>query len=390
MKTEEQIRVIELLLKRLDDGTNVDAGGLRRNPSEVYTSRDLAAREWTTFFREHPQVVGMSADLPEPGAFLTTNDFGTPVLATRDQAGSFRAFLNVCRHRGVHLEDEASGTRERFSCPFHGWTYANDGALVAVPKPEHFGNVDRSCLGLIALPAEERHGLLWVHPKPDGVLDVSALLGEKLEEELDAWGWDGLTSIGSDAYEMRMNWKLGIDTFGETYHFKVLHRNSLAANLYGNVQTYDTYGRNHRMGLCFRSIDGLRGVPKDEWHISQAMLPVYYLFPNVQVNVLQHSVVLVRIYPDPGDPARSVSRVSFYTRPAALEMMPDLAMFLRQNFGHVIRDEDFQMAARQQIGADSGANEYVIFGRNEPALHHYHDTYREALGMPPLEWVEES
>lgn len=28
MKTEEQIRVIELLMKRLDEGSNVDAGGL--------------------------------------------------------------------------------------------------------------------------------------------------------------------------------------------------------------------------------------------------------------------------------------------------------------------------------------------------------------------------
>jgi hypothetical protein len=25
-----------------------------------------------------------------------------------------------------------------------------------------------------------------------------------------------------------------------------------------------------------------------------------------------------------------------------------------------------------------------LFGRNEPALHHYHAAYRDALGMPPL------
>ena len=43
------------------------------------------------------------------------------------------------------------------------------------------------------------------------------------------------------------------------------------------------------------------------------------------------------------------------------------------------------MAARSQLGADAGNPEYVIFGRNEPALHHYHNTYREALGMEPLE-----
>ena len=35
---------------------------------------------------------------------MTSQDFGTPVLATRDADGQFRAFVNVCRHRGVLLE----------------------------------------------------------------------------------------------------------------------------------------------------------------------------------------------------------------------------------------------------------------------------------------------
>jgi hypothetical protein len=47
-------------------------------------------------------------------------------------------------------------------------------------------------------------------------------------------------------------------------------------------------------------------------------------------------------------------------------------------------------AARSQRGADSGMIEYSIFGRNEPALHHYHNTYREALGMEPLPLLQEA
>ena len=43
-------------------------------------------------------------------------------------------------------------------CPFHNWTYANDGTLVGVPREADFGSVDKSCHGLIELPAQERHG----------------------------------------------------------------------------------------------------------------------------------------------------------------------------------------------------------------------------------------
>ena len=67
MEKQEQIRLVRELMQRLDDGTNVDAGVVLRNPSSAYTCPDLAAREWQTFFRTHPQVIGLSGDLPEPG-----------------------------------------------------------------------------------------------------------------------------------------------------------------------------------------------------------------------------------------------------------------------------------------------------------------------------------
>jgi len=55
-----------------------------------------------------------------------------------------------------------------------------------------------------------------------------------------------------------------------------------------------------------------------------------------------------------------------------------------QGFADVIQAEDYWAAASSHQGALSGAQEHVLFGRNEPALHHYHNTYREALGIPPL------
>jgi phenylpropionate dioxygenase-like ring-hydroxylating dioxygenase large terminal subunit len=209
-----------------------------------------------------------------------------------------------------------------------------------------------------------------------------------LAGEFEAWRFDRLVGYGHDTYEKRMNWKLGIDTFGETYHFSTLHRDTLGPFFYGNVQTYDVFGRNHRMGLCLRSIDELRSEPRERWHISRAALPVYYLFPNVRVNVLPASVVMVRIYPVPGDPTRSVARVSFQAWPEAIESDPELVQRVTQTFGDVIRDEDFEVASRSQRGSDCGIPEHVIFGRNEPALHHYHNTYREALGMAPLELLD--
>ena len=67
---------------------------------------------------------------------------------------------------------------------------------------------------------------------------------------------------------------------------------------------------------------------------------------------------------------------------------PGLVVELQKSFGEIIRDEDYAAAAASRVGADSGVQDAVVFGRNEPALHHDHDTYREALGLPPLPLLE--
>lgn len=390
----ETIRVIEGLLSHIDNDTNVDAGVQLKNPVSGYTSSEIAGQEWQQFFQDYPHLLGLSADLPEAGSFMTSVDLGKPILATRDEKGQFHAFLNVCRHRGTVVESEERGKKNTFHCPFHAWGYNTQGDLIAVPKEDHFGAVDKSCNGLVKLPAEERWGLLWVHPNPQGELDLDDQLGD-LGAELGSWDLGKHRFQSHTTFSHAMNWKLAIDTFGETYHFNALHKDTLAQDFYGNAQIYDRYKRNHRMMLCMKNIDTLREVDKQDWNVLHGALPVYYIFPNIQLIMGLSGPTLVRVYPQKDNPHESFSRVSFYldesyahaSLSSRVEDPTDVVMRM-QGFAEVIRDEDYVAAASSHIGAMSGARDYLIFGRNEPALHHYHNTYREALGLPPLEALE--
>jgi len=407
MRHQEQVRLIKQLLERLDSGSNVDAGGLRKNPVEVYTDPQLAAREWKEFFASRPQLIGLSGDLPEAGSFLTTEDLGLPVIATRDADGTFHAFVNSCRHRGAVLIEEPRGTSRRLTCPFHAWTYDPDGSLVGLPKQEHFGDVEKACLSLIELPSLEWNGLLYVHPDPDGVIDPAEMFPDGLAAELADWNYGELEYLDADSYDVACNWKLAMDTFGETYHFSALHKDTLFGAFHGNVQCYDTFGINHRMILTKRAIDEMRHLPERDWDITVAGLPVYWLFPNVQLMPNDRGAYLVRAIPDPENPGRHVSRITFYLRPgvtveeyvgapraeqsvsdAAAEV--ELQRMVAQTFAEIIRDEDYWMSASQQRTAESGRTGHALFGRNEPALHHYHSTYRSLLGLDPLPLLAES
>ncbi len=413
MQREVEISIMKELLRQIDEKQNVDAGVLYRNSTDVYTCPDIAQQERQLFFRDHPQLLALSGSLPKPGSYLTVDDFGVPVLATRDADGRFRAFLNSCRHRGARVAD-GSGEASKFMCPFHNWTYANNGKLMGIPMANHFGQIDKSCNGLIELPAVEQGGLLWVHPRADGKIDLESQLGE-LGAEIASFGLGEWVPKGETALEKRANWKLANDTFGETYHFARLHKDTLANVLIGDVVGYETFGRNHRLVLANRGIEECRGKSESGWNYLETTVTLYYLFPNIQITVGNGTVNLIKLYPDPAhpdNPSRSLTRIIHYftqemidrenasgdesvkvTAENAYEDFadPEAALTLSavaEIFASTIDQEDYLMGEYQQRSAESGQLKYLTFGRNELPLHNYHTNFRAALGLPPLERIE--
>src|SRR5579884_3147751 len=102
-----------------------------------FTDKERFEIEKQKFFLERPQLIAYTADIPEPGDYYATEIAGRPILLTRGKDGEARAFLNACRHRGVKLA-EGCGHAKGFTCPYHGWTFGTDGALLSVPSPKAF------------------------------------------------------------------------------------------------------------------------------------------------------------------------------------------------------------------------------------------------------------
>jgi phenylpropionate dioxygenase-like ring-hydroxylating dioxygenase large terminal subunit len=408
MKHALQVEILKELLAQVNEGRNIDAGVQYRMPTTSYVCPDVAARERKEFFQNHPQLIGLAKDLPKPGSYLTMDDFGTPILATRDKDGGFHAFLNACRHRSAKVASEERGTKSVFMCPFHHWSYSNKGNLLNIPDEEQFGTVDKSCNGLIELPAVERDGLLWIHPQPDGELDVEALLGTALTEELASINLSNHIYMGTKTIDMKLNWKFANDTFGETYHFGKLHKDTLGQLFIGNNLHLQEFGRHHRFVTANYGIQEMCTYPEEDWNINAATFVLYHLFPNIQLVAGPQNATLVRIYPDASNPGRSVTKVSFYYTQdmidkAASEEAPqfdvksdlydrdkprvDSLEGSMEIFTSTVEQEDYLMGEMQQAAAENGTLKEIMFGRNEPALHHFHNNYREALGLPSLEKV---
>lgn len=368
--------LVRRLLDHLENRTTDLADGVLELPVDVYSGACHDA-EVEVLFRGEPLVLCLSGGLPGPETFRAVDLCGTPVLLTRDADGRVRALANVCRHRGVRLAD-GSGRAKRLSCPFHAWTYELDGRLSAVPSAGAFEGM--SPRGLVELPVAEGYGLIVGRLRPGPPVDMDDYLGPGLADELAMLGFADWEPYGDPhVHEVGANWKVTLDTFRENYHFKVLHRRTLAKYAYGDVLTFDPFGRHLRNCSALRSIDELRGRPEEEWgDVSPYFSYQYALFPNTSLTFDSRHIELWQILPV----TASTSQVlhTAYLRPGLSEeeraKVVDMAPWICET---VVDGEDFWVASRTEPGVRSGLLDTVIFGRNEPAPQHLHRGFAAAL-----------
>src|SRR3954469_17003829 len=114
----------------LDKATEM-ADDLLRVPLHYYRDAKITEIEETQILRRTPLAIVPSAQLAAPNDYVVRSVLGDSLLVTRDKDGVSHVFLNYCRHRGA-MPACGSGSASRFTCPYHAWTYKNDGTLFTV------------------------------------------------------------------------------------------------------------------------------------------------------------------------------------------------------------------------------------------------------------------
>ncbi|MDE0060214.1 MAG: aromatic ring-hydroxylating dioxygenase subunit alpha [Defluviicoccus sp.] len=197
-------------------------------PPDAYTEPAFFARERERIFRMHWNLACRAGDISEPGDYCTVDLAGMPAIVLRGADGALRAFANTCRHRGSRLVS-GSGNAKAISCPYHGWSYALDGRLVAAAGMERAKSFDSAEFGLIPLRLAEWAGFVFLNFADDGA-GLDDHLGN-LPEELHSHQAEGMICVHRRAYDVACNWKLCMENQRESYHVAVVHRGTLAEQL---------------------------------------------------------------------------------------------------------------------------------------------------------------
>lgn len=201
----------------------------------AFTDASLFDLEMQHIFEGNWIYLAHESQIPNPNDYFTTQIGRQPIVITRNKHGELNALINACSHRGAMLCRHKRGNKASFTCPFHGWTFANSGKLLKVKDPADAGypasfNRDGSHDLARVARFESYRGFLFGSLNPD-VLPLADHLGEaaKIIDMIVDQSPDGLEVLrGASTYVYDGNWKLQTENGADGYHVSSVHWNYAA------------------------------------------------------------------------------------------------------------------------------------------------------------------
>ena len=360
----------------------------------LYTDPAIYQLELDRIWRRGWVYVGHVSEVPNPNDYVMKSIGPEPILMTRDREGQVHLLHNRCPHRGNRVCMTDKGQARSFTCPYHGWTFGNDGALKGYPFPSGYEGVDRKdlglgrvarvgiykgfvfgCLSAEGITLEEHLGAAM------GAIDALCLNSPEGEVEITA---------GFLKHKVRANWKFLVENETDGYHPSFVHASifEVAQSGIGSLYSSDStavsrdFGRGHTEN-DLRPEFRKRGVPMSWFGTTADKLPDYtqrmeaaygkdearrimidgtphiMIWPNLFIAEIQIFVIQPLAV---NETVQHVTALQFKGAPDFNRRLRQQTMGSVGPAGFLLAD-DAEMYERTQLGVQASNPEWLFLGR---------------------------
>lgn len=370
MKKEQQIQLIETVFAGLEKQKNrQDADGITYQiDAGRYVSKERLVNEKELIFKNYPIVTGPAAQLKNGGDYFLHDLTGFPIVVVKGKDGKIRAFLNMCRHRGVRLLEEAEGHIKRnIVCPYHAWSYDTAGCLKGIFHPQGFKEVEAASHSLIELDCWARLGMVFVVPNPDlkGKYDIDQWL-EEVYAITEGFDFGALIPYHHKSESLACNWKLLVDGALEGYHFKIAHAKTIGPYFLDNMSVNMENKLHSTIVFPKRAMEKMKDQSPAEWQLRRGANILLHIFPSTIVLIEPDHLMVVSFFPID---EKSTQHKSFMLLPSEPTTEKEIKYWdLNANIFWNAINEDNEMAILQQKSFNGYADTNMTVGSYEKLL----------------------
>jgi choline monooxygenase len=181
---------------------------------------------------------------------------------------------------GTTAKPTKGNCRGRIVCPYHAWTYFDDGRLDSAPQMDKATGFDASGLRLRQLRTELWEGFIFATINPT-IASVADRL-RPIEQVVGRYRAAGYGKVLDVEMLSEANWKLIHENFMETYHLPFVHRTSLGKQESLGVATGFDSSDAYSIHRTLKHLDSPRGIahPSNqaligEWRRTTVVLCVF-------------------------------------------------------------------------------------------------------------------
>ena len=238
-------------LKQLAERPMTEAHAM---PKAMYTDERITSLEVEQLFLTEWICAGRSDKIPHSGDYMSFDLCHQPLILTRQDDDTIRAISNICRHRMMRLVT-GHGNAKQFTCPYHAWTYRNDGSLMAAPYMDKTACFDKGELSLPAVRCEDYQG--WIYVTLNNNLPPVADMLTRLTDLTERYQMAAYQTIFHEEHIWDTNWKCLTDNFMESYHLPMAHQHTVGTHFVVD-ETAFTHDNDdeHFTYQCFTKADG--------------------------------------------------------------------------------------------------------------------------------------
>ncbi|WP_162240068.1 aromatic ring-hydroxylating oxygenase subunit alpha [Pseudomonas sp. Leaf129] len=338
-----------------------------------YSDQSTFDNETKNIFNKTWQYVCHESELPVSGSYITRVIGAEPILVLKASDGALRSFHNVCPHRGARMLS-GNGICKGIICPYHFWSFTENGAINHIPKKHWFESLDIEGLHLKPASVDVWRGLVFANP-----VENAQPLKQWLKGYIDylddyEFPYEEMKEVARFVFDENVNWKILVENYVEDYHFAYVHPKTLGAFDFGGVRTIPC-GPHIQIPMPYRD------TPPSEhskylWE-SGGISRQGYIFPllTVQPSVNHMSLFIFK----PINAARTVIEIPvFQTEQQQRDFPIDPAVL--KNDICTDMEEDFVVCRGLQLNTQSSHFSInAMAGEHELGVKHFQKTWRSFM-----------